>query len=242
MQKAVDKGRTKLLLPVFGSFFLRIQMTLRYLLPLLCIIFVVVSCRQKDNPPAQKTQQEKQQPVTLVVQPFTGMPEQFTTAVVEQLRQYYPYVIQNSAVPLPPIAYNAERKRYRADSLIYILSRTAPKNQVLLALTHHDISTTKGAVADWGVMGLGLFPGSACVASLFRLHRCNQACVRNCSRRAEQLFKVAIHEAGHTQGLPHCAEKTCFMRDAEGGNPTDEEKAFCPNCTAYLKTKGWLLK
>ena len=54
-----------------------------------------------------------------------------------------------------------------------------------------------------------------------------------------QLFKVSIHELGHTQGLPHCAVKYCFMRDAEGRNPTNDEKDFCPACKTFLKQKGW---
>ena len=54
-----------------------------------------------------------------------------------------------------------------------------------------------------------------------------------------QLFKVSIHELGHTQGLPHCVVKYCFMRDAEGRNPTNDEKDFCPACKTFLKQKGW---
>jgi len=29
------------------------------------------------------------------------------------------------------------------------------------------------------------------------------------------------------------------MRNAEGHNPTNEEKAFCAKCKAYLQKKGW---
>ncbi len=82
-------------------------------------------------------------------------------------------------------------------------------------------------------MGFGYNPGNACVVSSFRLSKANQQ---------EQFYKVAIHELGHTQGLPHCEEKTCFMRDAEGGNPLNEEKDFCPACKSFLKGKGWRLK
>lgn len=54
-----------------------------------------------------------------------------------------------------------------------------------------------------------------------------------------QLFKVAIHELGHTEGLPHCPVKSCFMRDSEGRNPTNEEKEFYPKCKKQLIDKGW---
>jgi archaemetzincin len=35
--------------------------------------------------------------------------------------------------------------------------------------------------------------------------------------------------------------KTCFMRDAEGGNPLNEEKEFCSTCKSFLVKKGWRL-
>lgn len=81
-------------------------------------------------------------------------------------------------------------------------------------------------------MGLGYRPGNACVASSFRLTKKN---------KTQQFHKVALHELGHTQGLPHCPDKSCLMRDAEGGNPLDEEKAFCASCRQYLKSKNWKL-
>ena len=79
-------------------------------------------------------------------------------------------------------------------------------------------------------MGLGYRPGNACVVSSYRLSKKN---------KTEQFYKVALHELGHTEGLPHCKNKTCLMRDAEGGNPLNEEKEFCISCKKYLKGKKW---
>ena len=81
-------------------------------------------------------------------------------------------------------------------------------------------------------MGLGYTPGQACVVSTYRLAA---------SGRDSQLYKVAVHELGHTQGLQHCKDTTCFMRDAEGGNHLDAEKGFCPDCKRFLRNKGWRL-
>ena len=79
-------------------------------------------------------------------------------------------------------------------------------------------------------MGLGYCPGKACIASTYRLSE---------NKRKQQFFKVAIHELGHTEGLAHCPEKTCFMRDAKGGNPINEEKEFCESCARQLNKRGW---
>lgn len=97
-------------------------------------------------------------------------------------------------------------------------------------MTDKDISTKKGDVVDWGVMGLAFCPGEACVASSFRLSK---------NVKLMQLFKVSIHELGHTQGLPHCAVNSCLMRDAKGRNPTNEEKGFCKSCKSILIDRGW---
>ena len=131
------------------------------------------------------------------------------------------------------MAYYPVRNRYRADSLIRYLSQSDSRDTILIGITNKDISTSKNQIRDWGVMGLGYRPGDACVISTYRLSKADLD---------SQLYKVAIHELGHTQGLSHCKDKTCFMRDADGGNPLGEEKDFCPDCKSTLRSKGWWLK
>lgn len=133
---------------------------------------------------------------------------------------------------MPQAAYYAARNRYRADSLIRMLSDATPKDHVTLAITTRSISCTNGKYADWGIMGLSYCPGKACVASTFRLKKKN---IR------EQFFKIAIHELGHTQGLDHCPGKSCFMRAFRGKDITSELTSFCPECKKRLKGKGWSL-
>jgi archaemetzincin len=192
------------------------------------IIFVLtllLSCRQKNN--------EVQQPlITLAVQPFENISSEEVQYMYAALKKIIPSAKLIKPLPLPKQAFYATRNRYRADSLIKFLGSLTDKQHVIIGLTDKDISTTKNGVADWGVMGLGYCPGNACVASTFRL---------SAKEKKEQLFKVAIHELGHTQGLPHCETKTCFMRDAEGRNPTNEEKEFCGPCRQRLFKKGWIV-
>ena len=192
---------------------------------LLSTTICICSCQNS------KTSKPKQNSfITIDLQPFKDISKEEQNYVANNLRMVYPHIKLLNSIELPKSAFYAERNRYRADSLIHFLSRQTPKGHVTIGLTTKDISTTKDSFSDWGVMGLGFCPGVACVASSFRLSK---------NERLMQLFKVSIHELGHTQGLPHCAVKYCFMRDAEGRNPTNDEKDFCPACKTFLKQKGW---
>ncbi len=168
----------------------------------------------------------------IIVQPFNDLSTIETEYIFKKLKLINQATILRSSLPLPTQAYYKPRNRYRADSLIKYLKVFGNSDTVVIGLTSKDISTTKGDKIDWGVMGLGYCPGNACVVSTYRLSEKN---------RLEQLYKVSIHELGHTQGLPHCVTKTCFMRDAEGENPLNEENDFCTSCKSFLKNKGWVL-
>ena len=186
---------------------------------------LIFSCeKSKDN--AVKNGEE----ITILIQPFEDVKPKQLAEISENIRKIYPKIKILEPIDFPKNAFYQPRNRYRADSIIKYLRTKTPENSVTLALTNKDISVTKGKVADFGVMGLGYRPGNACVASSFRL---------NTKNKNEQFYKIAIHELGHTQGLKHCPDKTCFMRDAEGKNPTNEEKDFCQNCKKVLRSKHW---
>lgn len=166
----------------------------------------------------------------IVVQPLAAFSKAEAQAIVTQVKSLGATVVLNENLPVPKSFYYAPRNRYRADSLIRFLRTSIGKDSIIVGILNEDISTTKGEIPDWGVMGLGYRPGNSCVVSSFRINK---------NKRAEQLYKVVVHEIGHTEGLDHCPEKTCLMRDAEGGNPLDDEKDFCERCKAQLKRKGW---
>jgi len=168
-----------------------------------------------------------------MIQPLGDFSPELSRAMLQQIRQINTKTYLCKPLPMPAQAYYQPRNRYRADSIIHMLRHKSGADTVWIALTHKDISATKGDVADWGLMGLGFRPGNACVASTFRVNK---------DKVKDQFFKIAIHELGHTQGLPHCPVPTCYMRDAEGGNPTDAETGFCPSCKDFLTRKGWQLK
>lgn len=192
----------------------------------LVAILFLVSCNEKSNSQA-KVESKK---IILQLQPFKDIKIDEVKNIAKQIERIYPNVEVLKEIDFPKNSYYQPRNRYRADSIIKFLSSQTKDSFIKVGLTTKDISATKGSVEDFGIMGLGYRPGKACVASSFRL---------NPSKRKEQFYKIIIHEIGHTKGLKHCPEKTCFMRDAEGGNPTDEETDFCDNCKDFLKNKHW---
>ena len=179
-----------------------------------------------SNPKVVKPKQR----TIIDIQPYAEIPDNLVNYVYKELCKIYPNVNLLNRIPLPQRAYYVPRNRYRADSLIDILKSNTKDGHVTIGLTCKDISSEKGSIKDYGIMGLGFQPGKSCVVSPFRLSKNNLN---------DQFFKVAIHELGHTQGLDHCSDKTCIMTDANSKNTTENEIGFCKKCNAFLKEKGW---
>lgn len=189
---------------------------------------VIEAKMSKDSTPKKETFKL----TTIDIQPFEGISDNLANHIYKELCKVHPSVTLLKPIPLPKRAYYAPRNRYRADTLIYILRSSTKDGHVTMGLTNKDISSDKGKIIDYGIMGLGYQPGKSCVVSTFRLSKKNLN---------EQFFKVAIHELGHTQGLPHCPNKKCLMTDAESKNNTDKENGFCEKCKSFLIGRKWKL-
>lgn len=190
------------------------------------LLFSILSCTKGKN------ENNKVNQKVIIIQPLGDFNKAQAKKVFSEIKMINPNLVLLENIHFPENSYYKPRNRYRADSIIKSLKSKIGEDSVIVGLSNLDISTTKNEIKDWGVMGLGYKPGKACVVSDFRLSPKN---------KNQQFYKLVLHELGHTAGLPHCAVKTCLMRDAEGGNPLDEEKDFCNTCKSFLKTKGWQL-
>lgn len=170
------------------------------------------------------------QPRVILIQPLGKFDNGVLQKTAAKLKSFHNGFKVLKPISHFPSSYNKHKDRYRADTILNILKTKYGKDTLVLAMTHSDISVTKGKIKDWGVMGLAHCPGKVCVASTYRLDKKNLA---------EQLFKVSIHELAHTQGLPHCLDTTCYLRDAEGKRPLDTETGFCKRCRTHLLARGW---
>jgi len=168
--------------------------------------------------------------ITIELQPYEGISEVYVQEVYKNLMKIYPNVVINKPIKLPKSGY--VNGRYRSDTLLKYLRRSVTLGNKIIGITDKDITCPYHNVKDWGVFGYGDMPGTACVASPFRLNKSN---------KAEQLSKTVMHELGHTFGLTHCPTIGCIMSDAKGKNNIDNEKSFCKKCRDYLLPKNWTL-
>ncbi|MCC6747259.1 MAG: matrixin family metalloprotease [Deltaproteobacteria bacterium] len=163
-----------------------------------------------------------------------SLPAEDVLLVERALRAFYGWEVKRlPPMPLPEAAYYAPRKRYRAEKLLEHLAQRLPAGgKRILGLTAVDISTTKGSVEDWGIMGLATLDGRVGVISAFRARKG----AKSARHARERLAKVAVHELGHTLGLEHCPVRGCLMEDARGKVATcDREHDLCPRCRAFLR-------
>jgi archaemetzincin len=80
------------------------------------------------------------------------------------------------------------------------------------------------------VFGMAETQGGAAVISVARLRL-----GANHARFQARTLKEAVHELGHTFGLPHCPRPQCVMHFSNSLADTDRKGAdFCPECLAKL--------
>jgi archaemetzincin len=129
------------------------------------------------------------------------------------------------AQPLPPEAFNARRQQYRADEFLKVAQRESGDR--VLAVTERDLYAGNLNFA----LGLAESFGKCAVISLCRLR---MGVDQEEFRR--RVVKEAVHELGHTFGLPHCAKSSCVMFFSNSLADTDRKSTdWCDACQKKLE-------
>lgn len=114
-----------------------------------------------------------------------------------------------------------------------------------LIITEKDLAfknKDKG-IDEYGIMGMGYYPGTTSVVSTFRLKRQHgtRGAPVSAALFTERLQKVTLHEIGHNLGLDHCTNHPeCLMSSANGTmRQVDRQKILlCESCKKLVQMKN----
>lgn len=189
------------------------------------IIFLMFLCLGSISVDKQTTSPIKK-PYKVLFVFFDGINPSTQKKLLDDVAEFYGCNTLATRGALPVSAYYKPRNRYRADSLLKYLTYIKPDTVTkIIGWTSKDISATMHNIQDWGVVGLGQCPGKSCVVSSFRL-----------KSDYKQYLSAALHEIGHTFGIPHCASPSCLMNDARGKiSKAPAIPYMCKKCRAIKK-------
>jgi archaemetzincin len=182
---------------------------------------------------------------TVVVVPLGPVDQAFIDGAVEAVKARVDADVRvDPRRELPRAAWYEPRKRWRAERILDAIEAAPPKGAwKVLVITAAEISTTKGDIKDWGIAGLGNIGGLASVASTFLYTKHSKSKAQALRRFTD----VAVHEFGHTLGLPHCETTGCVMADAKGKAMKSADASrghYCLRCRqtvepGVLKPLAW---
>ena len=157
--------------------------------------------------------------------PFEGMPAQIARALASELEGRGVATHVEEPVQLPSAAYDAARGQFRADSLLSLLSGY---RRHVLGITHRDLFAGELNF----VFGIASAAGACLVSTARLVGGADDALF------LARLLKEAVHELGHTLGLPHCADPDCVMHFSNSLADTDRKgDAYCGACRARLHVR-----
>ena len=171
-------------------------------------------------------------PLNIAVLYYANIDEDLKSELLQNITATYLCTVTEikGIATLPKAAFYKPRNRYRATVLLESIDSYNGYDKII-GITTKDISTSKNNIYDWGIMGLANSSGRSCIISTYRIKTPNKVLFN------DRFIKVALHELGHTMGLPHCTfSSTCFMEAADGTiKSVDREKRFlCSNCKKLI--------
>ena len=211
-------------------------MKLKTIVLLLCAIICMASCSKKSGENSDLSDKEEVRclcPPVIHLQPFGKFSQREAQLLGKELTKRLEDIFGvelecevHPPLPLSDTMMNDGHTRYRADKIIKSIAANANRHNIYIGLTHKDISCSVHGKKDWGVQGLSLIPGNACVASTFRV------------KDRRDFWKVVCHEFIHTYfTYNHCSkdDPSCLMQAAKGHPRYKGKNGLCPHCSNALK-------
>jgi archaemetzincin len=161
---------------------------------------------------------------TVHILPLGQVKQEHLQTVAKAVESYYGFrCVFRKPVPFKKDILSPSRTRYDADSIL--AKYRSDKNT--LVVTESDITSRKGNIREWGVLGLGYINRNICVVSTFRMGSVKGG------KFNERLSKVAVHELGHNLGLNHCERGIPCLMSAANGKASSLDRSpmsLCKHC------------
>jgi archaemetzincin len=156
-------------------------------------------------------------------------------AIRECLAATFAAPVRELALPPVDFAFDAQRGQHASAAVLEMVARLCPSDaEKLIGVTSRDLFIP---VLTF-VYGHAQLAGRAAVVSLARLRQEFYGLEPNRDVFLARARKEALHEAGHTFGLVHCADARCAMSLATGIRQIDRKSAaFCAACRRRLEMK-----
>lgn len=164
----------------------------------------------------------------ILLVPLGPVPDDLPSSLVEPLAATFGVPCRvASAIPIPPAAYNYDRRQYVGHAILAALAtpEMPPEVERVLGIIDED------CYAPGLNFIFGQAAGRYAFIALPRLRPSFYGLPENESLFRERVLKEAVHELGHTHGLGHCPDRICVMHFSNGLRDTDVKgNDFCPRC------------
>ena len=134
---------------------------------------------------------------------------------------------------IPSGSYNKRRKQYLSSiHLDFLRNKYAAPGRRVLGVTDYDLYVPELNF----VFGQADLRNGVAVISLVRLRTQWYGLPKDEDLFMRRALTEAVHELGHTYGLPHCDDPHCVMFFSNSLRDTDRKGyRFCPRCLRKLK-------
>jgi archaemetzincin len=172
-----------------------------------------------------------------VLAPIGPLPSDLPAWLAERLAEVFGRrTVIGEAVPLPAGGYDPRRQQYRGEAIIGVLrARAYSGADRVLGLTEADCY----APGLNFIFGQASSNGRDAFVALPRLRQSFYGLPEDPALFRQRALTEAVHELGHTWGLPHCPDPHCVMHFSNTLHDTDVKgSAFCRRCRDRLTTNG----
>jgi len=141
-------------------------------------------------------------------------------------------VFRDAAAPEPVYALDTKRHQYLATTIVQALREESERchSNRILGVVDHDLY-----VPELNFV-FGLASGAVAVIALARLRQGFYGLLEDPSLFQKRALTEAVHELGHTYGLPHCGNRRCVMFFSNTLQDTDRKNStFCRQCQEQLQ-------